>query len=181
MGDPNELWGISGRSLQAARTQNEGKCGCLSIFVLFGSSRDTVFHNDRKTFPEIHLENEKPNNSYTHKNKQTNKPPSFYTGLYGNNFIVLLKGFCTLPDKLWWLDLWGVVLWIEVCVVTLICAWWVLFLTCWPVFLFYFLAFSPLHWYFHIPECIKSVENKVLEICNQYCQPFFGELYKYSF
>ena len=43
-------------------TQHDGKCGCPSIFVLFGSSRDTVFHDDRKTFPEIHFENEKPNN-----------------------------------------------------------------------------------------------------------------------
>lgn len=49
-------------------TQNKGKRGCLGIFVSFGSSRDIVFHNDRKTFPETHFENEKPNNSYTHKN-----------------------------------------------------------------------------------------------------------------
>jgi len=28
-------------------------------------------------------------------------------------------------------------------------------------------------------ECTKSVENaEVLEMCNQYCQPFFGEHYK---
>lgn len=50
-------------------TENEGKCGHLSIFASLGTSRDTVFHSDRKTFPETHFENEKPNNSHTHKNK----------------------------------------------------------------------------------------------------------------
>lgn len=39
--------------------QKEGKCGHLNIFVLFGSNRYTVFHNDRKTFSETHLEKAK--------------------------------------------------------------------------------------------------------------------------
>lgn len=50
-------------------TQNKGKRGNLSMIYLFGSSRDTVFHNDRKTFSETHFQNEKPNNLYTQKNK----------------------------------------------------------------------------------------------------------------
>lgn len=38
-------------------TQNEGKCGPLSICILFCSNRDAVFHNNRKSSLEIDFPN----------------------------------------------------------------------------------------------------------------------------